>query len=46
MVLIASDFAKVEDFKFLPKMLVPLELSTLQKFFRDQAKEIGKRITK
>jgi len=43
MVLIASDFTKVEEFDLLPKILVPLELSELKKFFRKKAKEIGRR---
>ena len=41
--LIASDFTKVEEFDLLPKMLVPLELSELKKFFRKKAKEIGRK---
>lgn len=43
MVLIASDFTKVEEFDLLPKMLVPLELSKLKEFFRQKAKQIGRR---
>lgn len=42
MVLIASDFAKVEDFDFLPKMIKPLTLEELKSFFRKKAKEIGR----
>lgn len=44
-VLIASDFLKVEDFDYLPKMIKPLSLDELRNFFRERAKEIGKRIT-
>lgn len=44
-VLISSDFAKVEEFDFLPKMLVPLKLSDLKKFFKQKAIELAKRIT-
>lgn len=45
MVLIASDFTKVEEFDFLPKMLVPLKLSELKEFFKQKAIEIAKRAT-
>lgn len=38
---IASDFLKIEDFEFLPKMIKPLTLEQLQTFFREKAKEIG-----
>lgn len=44
-VMLASDFLKVEEFDFLPKMLVPLELSELKLFFKEKAVEIGKRVT-
>lgn len=44
-VLISSDFAKVEEFDFLPKMLVPLKLSDLKKFFKQKAIELAKRVT-
>lgn len=43
--LVASDFLKVEDFVFLPKMIKPLRLAQLKRFFRQRAKEIGKRVT-
>ena len=45
MVLIASDFTKAEEFDFLPKMLVPLELSELKDFFKQKVIEIAKRAT-
>ena len=45
MILISSDFTKVEQFDFLPKMLVPLKLSDLKKFFKQKAIEIARRIT-
>lgn len=45
MVLIAADFLKVEDFDYLPRMIKPLSLDELKTFFRQKAKEIGKRIT-
>lgn len=44
-VLIASDFAKVEKFDYLPKMIIPLKLDELKKFFKQQAIEIAKSIT-
>ena len=45
-ILIASDFAKVEQFDFLPKMLVPLKLSELKEFFKQEAIELAKRVIK
>jgi len=44
-VLISSDFAKVEEFDFLPKMLVPLNLNDLKEFFKQKAIELAKRAT-
>lgn len=44
--LLASDFLKVEEFEFLPKMIIPLRLSDLKKFFREKAREIGMRAVK
>lgn len=41
--LLASDLLKIEDFTNLPKMIKPLKLSVLQKFFRQKAKEVGRR---
>lgn len=46
LVLLGSNFLKVEQFDVLPKMLVPLELKTLQDFYRDQAKKLGMRVVK
>lgn len=45
LVLTASDFLKVKTFKSLPRMIRPLKLSSLQEFFLNQAKAIGKRVT-
>jgi len=39
--ILASDFLKVEDFDFLPKMILPLTLEELKAFFRQKAKEMG-----
>lgn len=44
-VLIASDFAKAEEFDYLPKMIMPLKLDGLKEFFKQKAIEIAKRIT-
>lgn len=44
--LIAADFLKVEVFKSLPKMLVPLKLIDLYSFFRQTAKELGGKVVK
>lgn len=43
--MLSSDFLKVEEFDFLPKMLVPLTNEELNVFFRKQAIMIGKRVT-
>lgn len=42
-ILVASDFLKIEDFDFLPKMIMPLTLKDLKLFFREKAKELGKK---
>ena len=39
--LLASDFLKIEDFEFLPRMIVPLTLSDLREKFRKKAQAIG-----
>ena len=39
----ASDCMAVDDFEFLPKMIRPLELNGLRKFYRKLAKDIGNR---
>jgi len=41
--LLASDFLKVEDFEFLPRMVKPLSLEELKIFFRKLAKKVGMR---
>lgn len=41
--LLAEDFLKVEDFTFLPRMLKPLSLRDLRLFFRQKAKEVGRK---
>lgn len=43
--IVASDFLKVEDFDFLPKMIKPLSLEELKKYFRIRAKELGRKVT-
>lgn len=42
-ILLAMDMTKVEDFDFLPRMITPLTLNELKVFFREKAKEVGKR---
>lgn len=44
--LVGGDFLKIEDFDFLPKMLVPLNLDELKVFYRDQAKKLGMKVVK
>lgn len=46
LVWLSSDFLKVNQFKYLPKMLVPLELKDLKKFYKDLAKKLGTSVTK
>lgn len=41
---LGSDLLKVNQFDYLPKMLVPLKLSDLQEFYKKLAKKLGKRI--
>lgn len=45
-ILVAADFLKVEEFDFLPKMLVPLKIVDLQAYFRKKAKEISGKFIK
>ena len=44
--LLAADFLKAEDFTFLPKMIKPLNLSALQSFYRQTAKDLGQKSVK
>lgn len=41
--LLSSDFLKVEDFEYLPRMIKPLTLDELKSFFRQEAKKISKK---
>ena len=41
---LGTDFLKVSQFDYLPKMLVPLKLSDLQEFYKDLAKKLGKKV--
>ncbi len=43
---LGMDFLKVEEFKFLPKMSVVLNLEELKDFYREQAKKLGRRVVK
>lgn len=40
--ILASDFLKVEEFDYLPKMVKPLTIEQLKDFFRKKAIEVGK----
>ena len=44
-VFLSSDFLSTEDFDYMPKMIKPLALNELKKFFRDEAKKLGRRVT-
>lgn len=41
LILLASNFLRVNQFDYLPKMLIPMELGDLQVFYKDLAKKIG-----
>lgn len=43
--LLASNFLRVTSFDYMPKMLVPLKLESLQDFYKDLAKKLGMRVT-
>ena len=45
-VLIGEVYMKIEDFTVLPKMLVPLTLPQLQRFFKRQSRQLAKSFTK
>lgn len=40
--ILPTDFMKVEDFTVLPRMIKPLTLEQLKKFFREKAIELGR----
>lgn len=40
---LATDFLRVENFDYLPKMIKSLTLPDLKQFFREKAKELGKK---
>lgn len=40
---LASDLLKIEDFDTMPKMIKPLDLEDLKSFYRNLAKELGRR---
>lgn len=42
---VAEDFTKVEDFDVMPRMIKSLTLEELKTFFREKAKEVGRRVT-
>ena len=41
--LLASDFTKIEDMDNLPQMIKPLNLIKLKEYFRNEAKNLGKK---
>lgn len=41
--LLGADFLKVEEFDYLPRMIKPLKLEELKIFYRELAKELGKK---
>lgn len=41
--LLASDFLKIEDFDYLPRMIKPITIEELQIFYREQAKKLGQK---
>ncbi len=43
---IAADYLKSGSFENMPKMLIPLELSVLQDFYKDLAKKLGMTVVK
>lgn len=45
-ILVAADFMKVEEFDFLPKMVVPLNISDIQKYFKQKAEEFSESFTR
>lgn len=44
-ILVAADFLKVEEFDFLPKMILPLSLLELKAYFKSQANNLSKSFT-
>ncbi len=40
---LASDFLKIEDFDYLPRMIKKVDLKTLKEFYRENAKNLGRR---
>lgn len=45
LLLLGADFLKTKEFDFLPKMIVPLQLTELQQFFQKKARETGLKAT-
>lgn len=39
---LASDFLRIEEFDFLPRMIRPMTMEKLHRFFREQAKKLGR----
>lgn len=43
--IVGSNFLKVDEFNFLPKMVVPLKIESVQEFYHNLAKKLGLEIT-
>ena len=41
---ISANFEKVQDFEFLPRMILPLTIPTLKEFFKQQAKKLSSKV--
>jgi|SRR3989344_715452 len=41
-IMVAGNFAKVEQFEFMPRMIIPLTLDELKNFYIEKAKKIAK----
>lgn len=44
LIMLASNFLKVEEFEVMPKMIIRIELSTIKEFFIIKAQELGEKI--
>lgn len=44
--LIGTEFLKVENFDYLPRMITPLGLPELKEFFKEKAREVAKKVIK
>lgn len=42
-VVLSENFLKIENYHYLPKMILPLTIDSLKRFFRQKAKDVGTR---